>query len=350
MVQSAFDEAMRGAAEVVTLAELAQRTLAPLGRAIGASDFLLGPEPLDAAPSHASPVAGASLLHGALAPLVAGYLQGYDADDPNVVAKATCTEPIMVHSRHMDVSAYRRSMVYNDFFRQYDLEHFLSLRLFDTPFGPLTLLYVRGRSAPDFRARDVQLLARTLPALNAAAIRAARHEELLGERRVLESLLARADERTHVVVTGAGRISWMSTRAEALLARRFAGRLPEVVLAAARRTAAFERGDSEDMLPMLTLQSGTGPALRVRFSIARTSLGEPFVEIDFDESALDALTKAEARVLVLLGEGLTNASIAQRLFVSVETVKTHVHRVLDKLGVSTRAQAALVARGLMPSR
>ena len=48
-----------------------------------------------------------------------------------------------------------------------------------------------------------------------------------------------------------------------------------------------------------------------------------------------------SRVLELLGEGLTNAGIARRLFVSIETVKTHVHRVLDKLGVSTRAQAAL---------
>ena len=89
----------------------------------------------------------------------------------------------------------------------------------------------------------------------------------------------------------------------------------------------------------------------MRFSIARTSLGEPFVEIDFDETAaLDTLTKAEARVLELLGEGLTNAGIARRLFVSIETVKTHVHRVLDKLGVSTRAQAALVARGITPSK
>ena len=98
-----------------------------------------------------------------------------------------------------------------------------------------------------------------------------------------------------------------------------------------------------------------GRALLVRLALGQGPKGRSelagLLWSDFDESAaMDVLTKAETRVLELLGEGLTNASIAQRLFVSVETVKTHVHRVLDKLGVSTRAQAALVARGLTPSK
>lgn len=220
MADTTFRDAMRGAAEVVTLAELAARTIAPLGQAIGASAFLFGPEQAN--------LTRASQMFGELAPLVAPYLQGFDVGDPNAAAKASCPEPIMIHSRHMDVAAYRRSMVYNDYFRHYDIEHFLSVRLFDTPasLGPLTILYARGRSAQDFRARDAQLLRRALPALSTAAVRALRHEGMLGERRVLESLLAQADGRTRVVVDGSGRVSWMSTRAEALLARRFAGGCP----------------------------------------------------------------------------------------------------------------------------
>ncbi|MGL4177567.1 MAG: response regulator transcription factor [Dermatophilaceae bacterium] len=56
-----------------------------------------------------------------------------------------------------------------------------------------------------------------------------------------------------------------------------------------------------------------------------------------------SLTKREHEVLDLLGHGLTNAEIAARLFVSRETVKSHVASILRKLGVDNRAQAGLVA-------
>lgn len=59
----------------------------------------------------------------------------------------------------------------------------------------------------------------------------------------------------------------------------------------------------------------------------------------------DSLTNAELRVVGLVKEGLTNPQIAQRLFVSAQTVKTHMKNVFRKLGVSSRAElAALAAR------
>jgi DNA-binding NarL/FixJ family response regulator len=60
----------------------------------------------------------------------------------------------------------------------------------------------------------------------------------------------------------------------------------------------------------------------------------------------DALTPREREVLRCLGEGMTNAGIAEALVVTEATAKTHVSRVLAKLGVSTRVQAALAARDL----
>jgi len=61
------------------------------------------------------------------------------------------------------------------------------------------------------------------------------------------------------------------------------------------------------------------------------------------------LTRAEAAVLGCIAEGLSNREIAGRLFVSIETVKTHVQRILAKLEVSSRLQAAaLVNRGSRP--
>ena len=53
----------------------------------------------------------------------------------------------------------------------------------------------------------------------------------------------------------------------------------------------------------------------------------------------DALTDREREVLRLLATGLTNAQIGARLFISEETTKTHVKKLLRKLGVSNRSQA-----------
>ncbi len=59
-----------------------------------------------------------------------------------------------------------------------------------------------------------------------------------------------------------------------------------------------------------------------------------------------SLTKRELEVLRLLAQGQTNQEIAQSLFLSTLTVKTHVQRIIAKLGVSDRTQAAVRAAEL----
>ena len=62
------------------------------------------------------------------------------------------------------------------------------------------------------------------------------------------------------------------------------------------------------------------------------------------DDRLDTLSQREREVLALLGDGLTNAEICDRLVVSLPTAKTHVANVLAKLGLRDRVQAAIFAQ------
>ncbi|WP_371599737.1 response regulator [Streptomyces sp. NBC_00564] len=59
--------------------------------------------------------------------------------------------------------------------------------------------------------------------------------------------------------------------------------------------------------------------------------------------ALDALTAREREVMALAAEGHSNTEIAERLFVSPLTVRTHVHRAMTKLNARDRAQLVVIA-------
>jgi DNA-binding CsgD family transcriptional regulator len=60
-------------------------------------------------------------------------------------------------------------------------------------------------------------------------------------------------------------------------------------------------------------------------------------------SGWESLTPAELKVVFLVGQHLTNAEIAERLFLSTATVKGHLNRVFAKVGVRNRGQLAAAA-------
>ena len=61
------------------------------------------------------------------------------------------------------------------------------------------------------------------------------------------------------------------------------------------------------------------------------------------DKELEHLTAQEQKILTLIGEGLTNRQIAERMFLAEKTVKNYVSSMLAKLGLSSRTQAAIFA-------
>jgi DNA-binding CsgD family transcriptional regulator len=88
----------------------------------------------------------------------------------------------------------------------------------------------------------------------------------------------------------------------------------------------FERSMSEGRA--LSLEEAVAYARRGRGSRRRA------------RSGWESLTASERRVVSLVGQHLTNAEIADRLFISIPTVKSHLYSVFAKLGVPSRGQLA----------
>ncbi|MGW3242314.1 response regulator [Streptomyces sp. NPDC001070] len=86
-------------------------------------------------------------------------------------------------------------------------------------------------------------------------------------------------------------------------------------------------------------------------AVTRRLIGEfarpsPAPRAGADHAALEGLTPREREVLVCVGEGLSNAEIAARLEMAEATAKTHVSRMLAKLELRSRVQAAVLAKEL----
>jgi DNA-binding CsgD family transcriptional regulator len=77
--------------------------------------------------------------------------------------------------------------------------------------------------------------------------------------------------------------------------------------------------------------------------------GGPFVPDDARREEL-GITPREVEILGLISQGLSNREIAEKLFVSENTIKTHSSRVFDKLGARRRTQAVQIGKqfGLIP--
>jgi DNA-binding NarL/FixJ family response regulator len=77
--------------------------------------------------------------------------------------------------------------------------------------------------------------------------------------------------------------------------------------------------------------------------LIQTYVSRPRPSAKTEHAGLDELTTREREVLSLIATGMTNAEIAQKLHLSPLTAKTHVSRILMKLGARDRVQLVVIA-------
>ena len=173
--------------------------------------------------------------------------------------------------------------------------------------------------------------------------------------RGLAAMLEPFDERVKIVELEAGGVP--TGPADIALFDTFAGRrsalaridamaedllVGMVVLYTWDLPDGFASDIGERAVDAVILKSTTGEQLVD--ALERIHRGEPMARGGQDPlPGIPTLTEREQEVLALLACGLGNQAIADELYLSVDTVKTHVRKVFAKLGVHNRTRAALLA-------
>lgn len=170
------------------------------------------------------------------------------------------------------------------------------------------------------------------------------------EREILRQLVA-AGRGALVLWDSHLRTAWISPQAEAYVR---AGDVSDELERAA--VSVLQRIQPVDSVPLgcselgsAKMRASCGARLLAEFSSVRTLQAGLWLLAELKSyrarcPRIASLSAAERRVFCLLMDGLSNREIGRELFISQETVKTHVSRVLHKLGVSSRAKAASLGR------
>jgi DNA-binding CsgD family transcriptional regulator len=352
------------AAEVVRIEELAEEFLPGLRDLLAASSTLLFGFDASGAPRG---------LGGELAGALPEYsVELFERDPLQQRLLATPARAgLVVDSGRLfdgDLRQIRRSAAYSYFYRPLEVEHLLAVWPTDAPYGSsdmVGVLLTRSYHQGPFPEAAAPVLQALHAPLGAAVRRGRRLAEQLEQGDVLEWLLGATAASPRLVLGRRGVVRWAASGAADLLGEplRPGATAPEPLrLAALRFESWLAGGDAFAPAPVafrLRSASAGHRPLAVELAPAETARRRRFVAVTLAEqtvpvleafAAHHGLTPAEARALALLAEGLSDKAIAQRLFVSLATVKTHVHRVLDKLSVRSRTQAAMLLTRWSPAQ
>jgi DNA-binding CsgD family transcriptional regulator len=340
----------RAAAGVESLDELAAAPLQHVTAAVRASNSMLFQFEDN----------GPRIVGGALRDAMTTYREEYfDHDEIQKAAfraRHVATPLILAEWSGISWRTHRKSLAYADFYRQSEVEWMLCIHLDEeahgTP-GQTGIVLARTREEPPFGHDELRVAAQAALSLRVAMRRSRRLSALEREAGGAHAILA---DRAVLTVRRDGRVDWLSAKAEARVTPFLApgGQLREPLRGLVLKLFADASRRGDELSLRVRARIAREPQLDAELWLTRAKGGADVVAVELvGEAPLVArdaagrlaarhgLTAAESRVLVLLGEALTNREIAGRVSCSLETVRTHVAHVLGKLGARSRVEAAL---------
>ena len=253
-----------------------------------------------------------------------------------------------------DLGAHLRSRPYVDFYRPRDMGFLQALWPTGRSYGSngmFGLLLSTPKFYQRFDAATCRMLDQLELPMRSAARRIARFSALESERDILRHLLGTAGG-AFVLWDSELKLVWVSPGAKTHLQGGLPGEgLARAAAIASRQLQRAAKSQSETRIlgrPQRVTVARGGQVV-AEFCSIRASRNRPWLLAELSSSQgihaqLATLTSAESRVLRLLVRGLSNREICDELFVSHDTVKTHVRRILRKLDVGSRSKAASLAR------
>ncbi|MCA9552158.1 MAG: helix-turn-helix transcriptional regulator [Myxococcales bacterium] len=287
--------------------------------------------------------------------LVTDYFREYAHDCPLHRVKEKVGGAVVPTTALYGLKALKKTRVYNELWRPWGLDHHLALR-FDDPrrsaqseLNVLGLMINRDVRRGEYSDEELRRMSGLSAQLEGALARAARLDLLESRVAALEAALQEPPGQAKVVLDADAQVLHASTSpdAAAVVARLRARHHP--VRQAARRL--LSRRDDEPLALEQVVEGAPGERWRASLALREDGWrGRPLVVVSLVAvgtppgwSSL-GLTRSEQAVLQALVAGQSNAEIGRSLFISPETVRTHLTRIYKKLGVRSRLEAVVKAR------
>ena len=281
--------------------------------------------------------------------VLVSYQRDYAADCPFVPVKLASREWVLPITRRLSRKRLTKTAFYSDLLRPAGLEHHVELRLEPVRGNALPtsgIILCRDKRAGEFSDDDLSALAALRPVLTGASRRAAALDDALDRVAALEAMLALGGAAaTRLAVNADGVEVHLqlapNTNDGAMLAQL---RDPAHPLRRLARDLARGVVVPDSVGATKVALTGDTRSYRADVALAPGGSDRPIALITLTPMDRWQLSRTESAVLAEIVAGRSNEEIGKRLFISPETVRTHLTRVYRKMGVRSRLEAAALAR------